>query len=226
LKSPDNCHKLIIDPETAPVVRQIFDWAYDKIAVNDIVVRLNEAQTPTPSHYKKSRNVSANLGSGKWQTRTINVILSSEVYVGDMVQGKTKIVNGKQVHVDESDWIVVKNTHEAVVSREMFEAVKALRARILQDCGRRVKVPYTENIFKGKIFCGCCGKNLHRRRSGNNTYYIRCITNERVQKGLCDGLNIPEKELTAVVSALLLKKAEALVGDSLFTKRHNGMRVM
>ena len=45
VKSPDNCHKLIIDKEAAPVIRQIFQWAYEKVSLNDIVKRLNDAST-------------------------------------------------------------------------------------------------------------------------------------------------------------------------------------
>lgn len=41
-KDPDNCHKLLIDKETAPIVKQIFDWAYERVALNRIVRNLNE----------------------------------------------------------------------------------------------------------------------------------------------------------------------------------------
>lgn len=101
-KDPDNCHKLLIDENTAPVVKQIFEWAHEHVSLNRIVRNLNEMGIPAPSHYKKDTGEITSpglIGSGKWQTRTVMKILESEVYTGDLVQGKTKIVmalNAKQ----------------------------------------------------------------------------------------------------------------------------------
>ncbi len=130
LKHPDNCHQLIIDPETAPVVRQIFEWAYEKAGINDIVRRLNEAGIMTPSHARKAIGLITHenlLGKkNKWQTRTISSILANAVYTGDLVQGKSKTVMHSQTPADESEWITVRGTHEAIVSREMYETGQAL----------------------------------------------------------------------------------------------------
>lgn len=98
-KDPDNCHKLLIDENTAPVVKQIFEWAYERVALNRIVRNLNEMGIAAPSHYKKSTGEITSpglIGSGKWQTRTVMKILESEVYTGDLVQGKTKMVDHRQ----------------------------------------------------------------------------------------------------------------------------------
>lgn len=95
-KDPDDCHKLLIDENTAPVVKQIFEWAHEHVALNRIVRNLNEMGIPAPSHYKKTTGEITSpglIGSGKWQTRTVMKILESEVYTGDLVQGKTKIVD-------------------------------------------------------------------------------------------------------------------------------------
>ena len=50
-KDPQNCHRLLVNEDTAPVVRQIFQWAADGISLNTIVKRLNKANILTPSHY-------------------------------------------------------------------------------------------------------------------------------------------------------------------------------
>ena len=97
-KDPDDCHKLLIDENTAPVVKQIFEWAHEHVALNRIVRNLNEMGIPAPSHYKKTTGEITSpglIGSGKWQTRTVMKILESEVYTGDLVQGKTKIVDNQ-----------------------------------------------------------------------------------------------------------------------------------
>ncbi len=104
LKHPENCHKLVVDPQTAPVVRQIFEWAYEKAGINDIARRLNEAGIATPSHTKKASGHIKHenlLGNNKWQTHTVALILSNEVYTGDMVQGKSKTTAHNQMRSEE-----------------------------------------------------------------------------------------------------------------------------
>ena len=108
-KDPDNCHKLLIDENTAPVVKQIFEWAHEHVSLNRIVRNLNEMGIPAPSHYKKATGEITSpglIGSGKWQTRTVMKILESEVYTGDLVQGKTKIVDHQQVKAGEDNLII------------------------------------------------------------------------------------------------------------------------
>ena len=73
-KDPENCHKLLIDPEAAEVVFQIFQWAYEHVGLNDIARRLNEQGIQTPSHRKRATGEITHenlVGSGKWQTRTV-----------------------------------------------------------------------------------------------------------------------------------------------------------
>lgn len=131
LKAEGDCHQLIIDPVAAVVVQRMFRWASEGAGLNTIAVRLNEAGILTPSHYKKMQGKITHenlLGSGKWQTRTVGVILRSEVYTGDLVQGQTKTVDHRQVKADAEEWTVVQNTHEAIISREQFAAVATSKA--------------------------------------------------------------------------------------------------
>lgn len=131
-KDPDNCHRLLVNEDTAPVVRQIFQWAADGTALNAIVKRLNETGVPTPSHYLASIGLISHeklIGSGKWQSRTVGKILADQVYTGDMVQGKTRSVRRKQSPTPQEDWIVVQDTHEPLISRELFEQAQAARSK-------------------------------------------------------------------------------------------------
>ena len=95
-KSPDNCHKLIVYEETAPIVRRIFEWAADGIGINAITVRLNEMGAVTSSVYKsQTSEVEKRYRQNRnWTTFTVTHILDNPVYMGDMVQGKS-IVNVK-----------------------------------------------------------------------------------------------------------------------------------
>lgn len=201
-KSPQNCHKLIIDEETAPIVKQIFDWAYNKIGYNQIVKRLNEQGIMTPSKYAQSKGIINNknlIGNEKWQTRTIRRILSCELYTGDMVQGKTQSIYRKAVKIDKESWIRVNHTHEPIISHHIFETVhdycneKANRHKNLKV------IPYSPNIFKGKIFCGHCGGSLNRMRVHNKNYIYKCIANDRISKGICRPVSIKEDNLMSEI---------------------------
>ncbi|MBR4907778.1 MAG: recombinase family protein, partial [Acidaminococcaceae bacterium] len=165
MKDPKNCHKLIVDEGAAPVVRQIFQWAYEKMGVNQIVLRLNEAGVVTPNIYKREHGDEGKrykTGCEKWQTRTVAMILRNQTYTGDLVQGKSKTVDHQQMPASPEDYIIVRNTHPALVSREMFAAVQAYRQQVAGKYTDKAPIPYTPNIFQGRIFCGHCGKSLHR----------------------------------------------------------------
>ncbi len=224
-KDPDNCHHLLVNEDTAPTVRQIFQWAAEGVALNDMVKRLNEAKVPTPGHYLASVGLITNqrlMGSGKWQTWTVGKILEAEVYTGDMVQGKSRTVGRKQVSTAPMDWIVVRDTHEALVSREMFELVQAVRQNAAVKYTVTEKKPYTENILQGRVFCGCCGKNLHRQKS-HGRYFYRCITNDRLGKDACPGdiRYLKEADLFDTILIVIRQKAGAVMGSGLYLKRQD-----
>lgn len=222
-KDPENCHKLLIDPEAAEVVFQIFQWAYEHVGLNDIARRLNEQGIQTPSHRKRATGEITHenlVGSGKWQTRTVAKILDSEVYTGDLVQGKTKIVDHQQVQADEANLIIATNTHEAIISHEVFEAVKAYRRQVCEESKAHEVDPYTPNIFKGKVFCAHCGGSLHRQRNkrkkGSDVYLFHCLTKSRVDKNGCLGVSVTEKDLLDAVVAILQQELTVALGNYSF----------
>ena len=222
-KDPENCHKLLIDPEAAEVVFQIFQWAYEHVGLNDIARRLNEQGIQTPSHRKRATGEITHenlIGSGKWQTRTVAKILDSEVYTGDLVQGKTKIVDHQQVQADEDNLIIATNTHEAIISHEVFEAVKAYRRQVCEESKAHEVDPYTPNIFKGKVFCAHCGGSLHRQRNkrkkGSDVYLFHCLTKSRVDKNGCLGVSVTEKDLLDAVVAILQQELTVALGNYSF----------
>ncbi|MEY8433284.1 recombinase family protein [Lachnospiraceae bacterium 48-42] len=221
-KDPDNCHKLLVDEETAPVVKQIFEWAYERVALNRIVRNLNEMGITAPSHYKKSTGEITSpglIGSGKWQTRTVMKLLESEVYTGDLVQGKTKTVDHQQVKAGNDNLIIARRTHEPIISHELFTAVQEYRKQVCEESRAVPKRPYTPNIFKGKVFCADCGRSLHRQRAerkkGPDIYWFHCLTNSRVAKDTCKGVMMQETELIATVTAILEKELSVALGMSL-----------
>lgn len=222
-KDPDNCHRLLVNEDTAPIVRQIFQWTVDGVALNVIVKRLNEQGVMTPGYYLASIGLITSkklMGSGKWQTWTVGKILADEVYTGDMVQGKHTNVGHKQVVTKPMDWIVVRNTHEPLVSREVFAKAQAVREQMASKYTRTMKVPYSENILRGRVFCAHCGKNLHRQRS-HGRYFYRCISNDRMGEGSCTGgiIHLPEPDLFDAILTIIRQKAEVVMGEALRLKR-------
>ncbi len=220
-KAKDDCHQLVIDPVAAAVVRNIFTWASEGSGLNTIAVRLNEAGVLTPSHYKRAQGIITHdslTGNGRWQTWTVTKILRSEVYVGDLVQGKSKIIDHQQVPAPAEEWMVAENTHEAIISREQFAQVQAkLDAAANRSKGQKT-VNYTPNILKGKIFCEQCGGNLHRQRCPRKKtadfYAFHCITSSRVAHKTCDGVFIYEHELLPNLADMLRQKVEETLDDA------------
>lgn len=210
LKAPDDCHQLIVDPVAAHVVRQMFQWASEGAGLNTIAVRLNEAGCLPPSHYKKAQGTITHenlLGNGKWQTRTVTKILRSEVYTGDLVQGQSKTVDHQQVRADQEEWTIVRDTHEAIISHELFDTVQQLLDATAQKAKEREVNAYTPNILKGKVFCAHCGGSLHRQRNirkkSDDVYMFHCLTRSRVSKEGCPGVTIREDVLLDALADVL-----------------------
>lgn len=216
-KDPTNCHRLLVNEDTAPVVRQIFQWIADGVPLNVVVKLLNKADILTPGYYHALCGLFSYdnklAGSGVWQSRTVMKILADEVYTGDMVQGKTKKVGHRQVPTDPKEWVVVRNTHTPLVSRELFERAQAVRAQATAKAKATAeKVPYTKNILRGRIICGHCGRSLHRERNQQHRYYYHCIANQRIGKDVCASeIYMREESLFDVILTIIRKEVEALV---------------
>lgn len=120
-------HHLVQDAETAAVVREIYTLYLSGLSCKIIAERLTEKAIPTPSQVKKSRG--EDLGRKdctRWAAGTVRKILRNPLYLGHMVQGREEKISfkGKKSRIlPENRWVVVKNTHEAVIKQEVFDAV-------------------------------------------------------------------------------------------------------
>ncbi len=210
IKAPDNC----IDEEAAKVVRQIFRWRYKDVSYNQIVKNLNEAKIMISDRYAQSKgiiNYKNLLGKENRQTRIIQSILSRECYAGDIVQGKTQTINHNENKESKEHWVIVKNTHEPIIGREIFEAVNNYNKKVADKYKNNSVNPYTPNIFRGKIFCGHCGRNLHRQRDCRcNKYSLHCLANERIAEKTCPSAYIAEKTLFRIVFEKIQEKSNVV----------------
>lgn len=130
-KAETDRHRLVPDPETAPVVRDIFRWRLEGQTCGEIVRRLRERGTPSPSQYRYKKGIikDERLGAAVWTTTTVSRILSRQVYLGHMVQGKKRASlweGKKQTQQPGERWLVVEGTHDPLVDEDTFYLVQSL----------------------------------------------------------------------------------------------------
>lgn len=203
-KSEKDKNRLVIDEYAAENVRRIFAWKIEGLAVSAIAEKLNSLGILSPKEYKKSMGLSYNggfsgTGSCGWGNATIKRILTNEVYLGHMVQGKTEKINykvKKYTEKPEQEWVKVENTHEPIISADDYAVVQHL----LKTDGRKSPQSGTPSPFMGLLFCGDCGEQMVRRviryRDTAKVYYI-CSTKNRGEG--CSRHSIEENQLKEIV---------------------------
>ena len=161
MRDPLDKGHLIPNPETAPIVKKIFQWRVEGIGPTEIATRLNDMNVPTPAGYKKTNYSSRLIDRDSWNISTVKKILSNRIYTGDMVQHTQTKVNyksKKKITLDESLWVIVEDTHEPLVDKETFKYVNSLGKRKTRNYGLKTERP--KRILEGKIFCKECGNRL------------------------------------------------------------------
>ncbi len=161
MRDPLDKGHLIPNPETAPIVKKLFQWRAEGIGTTEIATRLNDMNVLTPAGYKKTNYSSRLIDRDSWNISTVKKILSNRIYTGDMVQHTQTKVNyksKKKITLDESLWVIVENTHEPLVDKETFKYVNSLGKRKTRNYG--LKTERQKRILEGKIFCKECGNRL------------------------------------------------------------------
>lgn len=176
LKDPDNKNRLIVNPETAPIVQQIYLWRSEGMSYLGINKRLNEMGIPSPGQYKADRGIVTNNNQKKrtilWNKHIVTDILGDITYIGHMAQRKTTqclYAGIPYSRVDEEDWVIAHNTHEPIISRELFDKVqeinRAAAERARANSGKYDHLPKEKNIYGAKLVCANCGARMKLLRS-------------------------------------------------------------
>lgn len=176
LKDPENKNHLIVNPETAPIVQQIFLWRSEGMSYMGINRKLNEMKIPSPGQYKADRGIVTNNNQKKrkilWNKHIVTDILKDITYIGHMAQRKTTqcLHRGVQYsRVNEDNWIVVYNTHEPIITRELFDKVqeinRATAEKAKANSGKYDHLPKEKNIYGAKLICADCGARMKLHRS-------------------------------------------------------------
>jgi hypothetical protein len=131
-----------------------------------------------------------------------------------MVQGKRKTSVNVSKKLPESDWTVTENTHEAIISREVFADVQKLwdKSAVRKEA-YNTKFPKTENIFRGKVFCGRCGFSFFWKRT-DKYYGFKCNSRQLYSKDACGGMYITETKLKGIILDML-RKCESFLTQTL-----------
>jgi len=196
IKSPHEKNRLCIDEETASVVREIFRLYKEGYGYSYISRLLNSKGYPAPS----ARNrVEAGGKSKGWSPVAVQRILKNRVYVGDTVQGVSERVSFKSKktrRLPESRWVITRNTHEAIISREEYELIQNLiKSKSLQS-GTHKGMLHT---LKGLLFCGRCGSKMYARVRKNRPMGYICSNYCKNGRAHCTSHYIAESELLDII---------------------------
>lgn len=218
-KDPGNINHLVVDKYAAGIVKKIFAWRIAGLSNLAIAEKLDGMGILSPMEYKKSQGEKFSTGfitniKARWSAVAVKRILTNELYMGMMVQGKSEKTSYKVRRLTEKpreDWIRVADTHEAVVSAEDFKTVQ----RLLEVDTRASAGKEGCHIFTGFLYCGDCGEPMIRRvnryKDTKKVYFI-CPTRN---KGLgCTRHSIPEEKLRSLVLAGLQQQLALFLDKS------------
>ena len=174
LRDPEDKGHLIPDPDYAWVVKKIFDMAYKGVEVSEITTYLNDNNIKTPSSLKRKNPNSKAKYNPMWTISSVKKILKNQMYVGDMVQSvqtKVSYKSNKKKTLPKSNWDIVKNTHEPLVDRFIFESVQNnVKRTNVSNVTKREK-----RLFENLLYCKECGNTLTvSYRKQHNYWTINC----------------------------------------------------
>ena len=218
LRHPDDKHKLIINEETAPVVRRMFEMCAAGIGARSIATTLNNEGILSPKEYTRFRKHNPER-DGEFErrhfwTRTyVHFMLQNEIYVGSMVQGRQytpSYRSKKREPIPKEDWVVVPDMHEPIISRELFdEAQKRLIAR-----KKTIKAKDEPALFAGLFYCEACGTSMKLGVSQQKYFYYMCGRSQAIGTVACSSHYINRDTLYQVVQEDIQRNARLFSEDT------------
>ena len=153
---------------------------------------------------------------GLWSFVAVNSILKNPTSLGHMAQqrcGSISYKNHKRYKKDESEWIVVKNTHEPIVTQELWDKVREVEQSVSQ--GRKTKRGYTHPL-SGFLFCADCGGKMklnYNNRNGKIDFNFNCGNHMRIGKAYCFSHYISAKTIEEIVLGDIREMSQRIVLD-------------
>ena len=210
-KNPENKYQLVIDEDEAENIKLIFKKYLNGDGQIKICKDLNDNKILCRKEVQRRKKWNISLEPDadeikyKWSKSTIGKILTNETYIGNVVQNRTTSVsykNHKVLYRPREEWIVVKNTHEAIISNEDYEKVQ----EILKERNYERKPASNLTIYYGKIKCADCGTGMckmedDRGKNFLSHYYCR---NYKTTSSHCSPHKIKTSELNHLVLQTIL----------------------
>lgn len=215
--APEDKHRLIVDEETAPIVKEMFELLADGNTVHYIATTLNARGLPSPGRLMYDRGIAKTekFKNSRWYMQTVRRILQDPIYLGWMVSGKFRSefhsggVKGSRP-VPQDEWIITKGTHEPIVTESLFNQAQAYFEETKKSYGQVAKYNCKSkkaSIFKGHLRCGECGqamflrykKNHHGERKG--WYY--CALHENYNSSYCAKKAVKQEDVESVALKLI-----------------------
>ena len=198
-KDPGQKGHLIIDEEAAAVVREVFTLFSQGYGKTAIARMLNDRGIPNPTEYKRLKGLRYKQPKAKnstlWKYFAISDILTNEMYIGNMVQGKYGSISYKTKQNKprpKDKWYIVEGTHEPIIDRELWGRVQ----KMIAERAKPFEVG-TIGLFAGKARCANCGYVM-RSSKNRGKHYLQC-SNRHIAKDACIGSFISVDKLEQMV---------------------------
>jgi len=216
LKDPNDRHHLVVNPEVAPNVKRLFDLAASGYGFSMIAKMFNAEGILSPGDYadfRKHNPVNGEFAPKyKWDKTVLTGMAHNQMYVGDMVQCRKRTVsyrNHDHIWNPKEDWIIVKSTHDGIVSRELYDQVQ----KIISSRTRIIKKSDEPHFFSGLFYCENCGRRMaHHVREGYGDYFS-CGRYRAKGSTACSSHHIKVETLKAIVLADIQKNVRLLQAD-------------
>jgi DNA invertase Pin-like site-specific DNA recombinase len=218
-RNPDNKNHLIVNHEVVPNILRMFELVISGVGLARIAKILNDEGVYCPTDYTDSKKHNPADGEFqpryKWSMFTVRCVVENQMYLGHMVQCRKRSQSyrtHKIVRNDKEDWIIVENTHEAIISKDLYDtAQKVIKARtpIIQ----KKEEP---NLFSGLFFCECgCRMTHHARTATSNNDYFACGKYYRQGGGLkaCTSHYIHYDRIYEIVLKMIQNFVQQLEND-------------
>lgn len=205
-KKDKDSKEIVPDEVTAPVVCRMFELCAAGKGPNQIARILTREQilNPTNQYYQETGKNCNHLDTTRpysWSGKTVANILENIVYLGHTLSLQRTTLsykNKKQIRRPESEQILVKNTHAPLISQELWDIVRDVRAHKRRP-PKHMEEP---NLFSGLVYCSDCGQYLtlcRTEKMREDQYYFRFSTYGKRGKDACTPHHIREVDLKQIV---------------------------